>query len=188
MRPPRSMRAGLDDDRIIFKKLISKLKQAKYTIVYIDECSFNSSALPLYTWMKRGEPPSKMIRDGSHRYNAIAAQWHDYVYFELKEEMSTEVYFTDFIRKVYKQLQHTISKSQLSKRTVVVFDNARIHKTERVRQVIKDYNLIVFTIPPYSPEMNRIEHTFGKLKKAIACRNLSGKNFLHVIKEEIAKL
>ena len=39
-RPPRFLRQGLVEDRIIFKEFISKLKQAKFAIVYIDEWSF----------------------------------------------------------------------------------------------------------------------------------------------------
>ena len=39
-RPPRSLRQGLVEDRIIFKEFVSKLKQTKFVIVYIDECSF----------------------------------------------------------------------------------------------------------------------------------------------------
>ena len=39
-RPPRFLRQGFAEDRIIFKELISKLKQAKFAIVYIDEWSF----------------------------------------------------------------------------------------------------------------------------------------------------
>ena len=39
-RPPRFLRQGLEEDRIIFKEFISKLKQAKFAIVYIDEWSF----------------------------------------------------------------------------------------------------------------------------------------------------
>ena len=39
-RPPRFLRQGLTEDRIIFKELISKLKQEKFAIVYIDEWSF----------------------------------------------------------------------------------------------------------------------------------------------------
>ena len=39
-RPPRFLRQGLAEDRIIFKEFISKLKRAKFAIVYIDEWSF----------------------------------------------------------------------------------------------------------------------------------------------------
>ena len=63
IRPPRSLRAGLDDDRLVFSKFVKMLINAKFIIIYIDECSFNSSSIPLYTWMRKDEPPVKVIRD-----------------------------------------------------------------------------------------------------------------------------
>ena len=48
-----------------------------------------------------------------------------------------------------------------------MYDNAAIHKTKKVRLLIKKLKWVVFTIPPYSPELNQIEHTFGILKLRI---------------------
>ena len=73
VRPPRFLRPGLNEDRVIFKELISKLIQTGYLIVYIDEWSFNPSSIPLYSWMKKGEPAEKIIRNTTERYNSIAA-------------------------------------------------------------------------------------------------------------------
>ena len=44
-------------------------------------------------------------------------------------------------------------------------DNAKIHKTERVISLIKENNLVLFTFLPYSPELNKLENSFGLLKK-----------------------
>ena len=52
-----------------------------------------------------------------------------------------------------------------------MYDNAAIHKTKKVKQLVKKLKWIVFTIPPYSPELNQIEHTFGILKLRISKRN-----------------
>ena len=46
-------------------------------------------------------------------------------------------------------------------------DNARIHRTDKIIKMLKDYKLVVFTIPLYYPELNKIENTFGRLKKDI---------------------
>ena len=35
--PPRSLRPGLEEDRIVFKDLILKLIKAKFMLVFIDE-------------------------------------------------------------------------------------------------------------------------------------------------------
>ena len=48
--------------------------------------------------------------------------------------------------------------------------------------------MVAFTIPPYSPELNQIEHTFGILKTKISKRNFNAKCFEKIVKEEIVKL
>ena len=47
---------------------------------------------------------------------------------------------------------------------IVIYNNASIHKTKKVLIIMKKWNWVVFTIPPYSPELNQIKHTFGILK------------------------
>ena len=65
-----------------------------------------------------------------------------------------------------------------------MYDNAAIHKTKNVKILVKKLKWIVLTIPPYSPELNQIEHTFGILKRRISKRNLNGKMFKAIIKEK----
>ena len=111
--PPRSLRAGLDDARLVFSKFVKMLINAKFIIVYIDECSFNSSSLPLYTWMKKGEPPVKVIRDNSKRYNSIAEKWKNYVYCMIKGDTSKDDDVWLFLNLLMKELEKTIQKDQL---------------------------------------------------------------------------
>ena len=54
IRPPKSLDQDLKNKQNIFRELIDKLNQACYTIVYIDESSFDAKALPLYTWHLKG--------------------------------------------------------------------------------------------------------------------------------------
>ena len=117
-RSQRSLRPGLAEDRLVFKKFISKLIQSKFLIVYIDECSFNPSSLPLYTRMKKGETAIKVIRSITERYNSIAAQWNNNVYFMIKSDTSNEESVHCFINLLIKQLKLTVSKKQLDSRTV----------------------------------------------------------------------
>ena len=117
-RPPRFLRQGLENDRTIFKEFIQKLKITKHLIVYIDEWTFNPSSLPLYSWMKKGEPAAKVMRETTNRFNSIAAQWSKNVYFILKNNTSNEESIWDFIKMLMKQLSLTVNKVQLKKRTV----------------------------------------------------------------------
>ena len=113
VRPTRFLRPGLSQDRILFKKFIDKLYQTTFLIVFIDECSFNPTTIPRYSWMKRGEPADKLIRDTTNRYNSIAAQWDKFLYFVLKTETSNEESIWDFMNLLIKQLRLTVNKNQL---------------------------------------------------------------------------
>ena len=87
-----------------------------------------------------------------------------------------------------KKLRIRIDQNTYEKRMIVIYDNASIHKTKKVRIIMKKLNWVMFTIPPYSPELNQIEHTFGILKVRIAKRNFNIKEFKEIIREEIIKL
>ena len=47
-------------------------------------------------------------------------------------------------------------------------DNARIHRTDKIASMIKKNKMVVFTFPTYTPELNKIENTFGRLKNKIS--------------------
>ena len=67
-------------------------------------------------------------------------------------------------------------------------DNARIHRTDKIASIIKQNKMVVFTFPPYTPELNRIENTFGRLKNKTSFQNLNSKGFKSIIIDEIKKL
>jgi transposase len=52
----------------------------------------------------------------------------------------------------------------LQARQLVVMDNLRAHKGERVRQAIEAKGCQVLFLPGYSPDFSPIEETFSKLK------------------------
>ena len=96
-RPPRWFQDLLEETRKVFQNFINKLHSAGFVIVWIDESSFSSSALPLYSWMKRGCDAERVIRPSSQRFNVIATQWNKEAYFMMKSKTTNEDQFRDFI-------------------------------------------------------------------------------------------
>ena len=50
---------------------------------------------------------------------------------------------------------------------VMVMDNLRVHKSERVRELIEHAGVEVLYLPPYSPDFNPIEEAFSKIKNLV---------------------
>ena len=134
-----------------------------------------SAAQHLYSWIQKDWEAERVIRPTCKRYNVIAAQWNKECYFMIKSDSSYEASFWEFIENANKELNLRLDKNTYDKRMIFVYDNAAIHKTKKVKLLVKKLKWIVFTIPPYSSELNQIEHTFGILKQRISKRNLNGK-------------
>jgi len=50
---------------------------------------------------------------------------------------------------------------------IVVLDNLSSHKSERVRKALEPIGCQLVFLPPYSPDLNPIEHAFSKFKNEI---------------------
>lgn len=50
---------------------------------------------------------------------------------------------------------------------VVILDNLSSHKVARVRELIKAAGAGLRYLPPYSPDLNPIEHVFAKIKQRL---------------------
>jgi hypothetical protein len=56
---------------------------------------------------------------------------------------------------------------QIDKRTVVILDNSPIHRSNKFMAKISDWkekDLMIFFLPPYSPELNLIEILWRRIK------------------------
>jgi len=47
---------------------------------------------------------------------------------------------------------------------VVVLDNASFHKSDRIRELIEQAGCQVVFLPPYSPDLNKIEKFWARIK------------------------
>ena len=58
---------------------------------------------------------------------------------------------------------------KIKKQTLVVFDNAAVHKARKIKErleVWQERGLFIFFLPPYSPQLNIIERFWKELKEA----------------------
>ena len=120
-----------------FKEFILKLKEACFVIVWIDEGSFNSASLPLYSWMLKGWDAERVILPSSKTYNVIAAQRNKESYFVIKSDSTNETSFINIVLELDKELRIRLNQNTYEKRMIVIYDYANIHKTNNVRYVMK---------------------------------------------------
>lgn len=53
---------------------------------------------------------------------------------------------------------------KVPKNSVIVLDNAAFHKREDILNSIKSAGCVAEFLPPYSPDLNPIEHSWAQLK------------------------
>jgi transposase len=52
-------------------------------------------------------------------------------------------------------------------------DNASFHKGEEMQRIIRDSGHILLYLPPYSPDLNPIEHKWAQAKSIRRTKNCS---------------
>ncbi len=133
-------------------------EQGYLQLYYYDESGFSlTSALP-YAWQKIGKtievPVSK-----SKRMNVAG----------LINRQGNFHYQTYTGRVGSKEVIGLLDRfcEKLTQKTVVVLDNAPTHRSQAFMAKVKqwqDQDLYIFFLPPYSPELNKIEILWKKIK------------------------
>lgn len=81
--------------------------------------------------------------------------------------------------------QHLVKELQPGQ--VVILDNASFHCKNRLREILAKVGCTLLPLPPYSPDLNKIEPLWNTLKKRIA-HNLQSLTFQQKIAHTICSL
>ena len=162
-RVRKSLRKKRDSDEFneaveLIKNLIDEENKGDLDLYYFDGSGFTLEPCVPYAWQVKGEqieiPSSK-----SHRLNVLGFINHkcDFESYVFECNVTSEVVvacFDEFAKTV-------------TKKTVVILDNASMHTCNLFKSNIEKWgknNLIIQYIPPYSPELNKIEILWRKIK------------------------
>ena len=130
----------------------------KIVLVYVDEAGFSQVHPNRSAWTPTGEPHLIEAKRGK-RLNVLAAMISNGELFSANFwETTTAAAFSGFLPLLHKHV---------AKPTTVIQDNASIHKAKSERHIIEDLKKQGFTLyflPPDSPELNKIERLWHKIK------------------------
>jgi len=127
-------------------------------LVFVDECSTNTSLAPLYAWSRRGERAlCSLPRNWGANVTLLASMSVRGMGPCLAVEGPTT-------RGVFETYLERVLAPSLRAGQVVVMDNLSSHKGGRVKELIEERGCKLVYLPPYSPDLNPIEEAFSKLK------------------------
>jgi transposase len=145
-----------EEDRLTYLARLMGVDVHK--LVFVDESGFHLGMLPAYGRSPKGErchaqPP----RNRGENTNLIAALSVHGVQATMTLEGTVDAEIFDLF------VEHTLLPT-LHSGQIVIWDNYKIHKSARTRQLIETQGCQVICLPTYSPDLNPIEQAFSKIK------------------------
>ena len=146
-----------DQKRKIFQEKIDKYKCLQRPIVYIDESGFAHDMPRTHGYSKIGQRCfGKHDWGPKGRTNVIGALLDKKLLTVslFNENINTET-FSSWIEQLI---------PQLPSESVLVMDNASFHKGKNMQEKVKERGHTLEYLPPYSPDLNPIEHKWSQAK------------------------
>lgn len=146
-----------------YRKLRELIKEhGSESLVFIDESGFEETVECVYAWSKRGKKVygEKQGKRGK-RENLVAARR------KKKKEFITPMIFTGSLDAGgFEGWLSLYLIPNLTMVSVLIMDNAPIHRKTRIRELVEAAGHKVLFLPKYSPDLNDIEHDFAGIKRA----------------------
>lgn len=141
-----------------FLDRVSELFESKRPMTSIDESGFDHRAKLLYGYAPKGKEAIvsyNYIGDRS-RHNLLMAVGND----------GSRSHCVHTGRVTTNEFCHFVRSLPFPKGTVLLLDNAAIHKTKQACKAFDEAGYEPLFLPPYSPQYNPIELVFGRVKNA----------------------
>lgn len=127
-------------------------------LLYGDESQVSEEGYVPYGWQFSDEDVAIEVAKGrSINCFALISRQNKLIYCTTEQNITA-----DFVIEQLEQLSISITKP-----TVIVLDNARIHTARKVKERLQDWQnrgLFIFYLPPYSPHLNIAERLWKELK------------------------
>jgi transposase len=124
----------------------------------VDECGSNIALTPIYARAPKGERAKGSIPRNRGKNTTLIAS------LSLEGMGAAMILEGSANAAAFEIYVEQLLLPSLHAGDIVVMDNLRAHKGERVRQAIEAKGCQVLFLPGYSPDFSPIEETFSKLK------------------------
>lgn len=133
--------------------------------VFVDETgSDRRNAMRKFGYSLRGKRcVAKMLLARGERVSAIAGLTLDGILdYRFVYGTSNGDIFQDFVERDL--LPHLMPFDGVNNNSIVIMDNASIHHSQAVADLISSVGALLIYLPPYSPDLNPIEEAFSSVK------------------------
>jgi transposase len=142
----------------LFKKKISVYNLMRLPLIYIDESGFAEDMPRMF-----GYAPAGMRCVGKHdsmskrRTNVIGALTGDRL-------LTVDLFNCSINADVFEAWTEQVLLPVLPNGAVVIMDNASFHTSEQIQKAVEAAGCLLEYLPPYSPDLNPIEHKWAQAK------------------------
>ena len=144
--------------KIEIEGMLAAVDRGEIDMAYCDEVGFAQAHPNRNAWTPVGECHASMAQRGK-RLNVVGALLSSGELFAAKLwQTMTALLFVGFLGLL---MEH------VGKPLVVILDNASVHKAKEIEpllRMLEGKGLKLYFLPPYSPELNRIEKLWHKMK------------------------
>jgi putative transposase len=128
-------------------------------VVYVDETGFQKYVTRTSGWAVRGQKIYGDVRGNNRKTtNLIMAQ-------RRREWLAPMLFKGTCDHIIVNTWIETQLIPELDKPSIVIMDNASFHKKKDITAILEKHGHVFLPLPPYSPDFNPIENTFGTIKK-----------------------
>jgi transposase len=138
---------------------LKELEDSGYIDLYFgDESHFGLTPNVPYAWQTKENPILLPAAKGKFLNVVGLMNRKNKLFFEVNETTFNSDKFIGFMDEFM---------SQIVKKTIVILDNSSIHKSKKFMAKIEEWkenDLLIYFLPPYSPELNLIEILWRRIK------------------------
>lgn len=150
-------------------------------MIYLDETGFQTTQVYPYGWSPQGQPCHGQRLGGyGQRWNLIAA-----IHASTQTLLHPFYYQGSTQRHWFEVWLEGLCQTLQGKTHYLILDNATFHHGGQIAEIAQRYGQVLMYLPPYSPELNPIEHVWATLKRKVLLARESGLSLIDALEHVI---